>query len=192
MFTEQDNLISLNAYIGAQPIVHALNSGAQIIVTGRVVDSALVLAPLAYSYNWDLSPTSPDLDLIASASLAGHIIECGAQCTGGNFTDWRDGAFSGHGGWSNMGYPIVEFNADGTFVVTKPEKTGGIVSKLSVAEQMLYEVLDPANYLLPDVNLDLSQVTLEEVGIDRVRVSRAKGRPPTPWLKCTAIKQDGY
>jgi Acyclic terpene utilisation family protein AtuA len=192
MLTEQDNLLSLNAYIGAQPIVHALNSGAQIIVTGRVVDSALVLAPLAYSYNWDLSPTSPDLHSVASASLAGHIIECGAQCTGGNFTDWRDGAFSGFGGWSNMGYPIVEFNPDGTFIVTKPVRTGGIVSKLSVAEQMLYEVLDPANYLLPDVNLDLSHVTLKEVGKDRVRVSGAKGRPPTPWLKCTAIKQDGY
>ena len=191
-FTEGDSLLSLNAYLGAEPIVYALNSGAQIIVTGRIVDSALVLAPLAYSYNWDLSPTSRDLDLIASASLAGHIIECGAQCTGGNFTDWRDGAFSGYGGWANMGYPIVEFQRDGSFVVTKPAKTGGILSKLSVAEQMLYEVLDPANYLLPDVNLDLSRVTLTEVGVNRVRVSGAKGRPPTPWLKCTAIKQDGY
>ena len=191
-FSEEDSLLSLNAYLGAEPIVCALNSGAQIIVTGRVVDSALVLAPLAYSYNWDLSPTSSDLDLIASASLAGHIIECGAQCTGGNFTDWRDGAFSANGGWANMGYPIVEFQRNGSFVVTKPAKTGGIVSKLSVAEQMLYEVLDPANYLLPDVNLDISRVTLTQLGVDRVHVSGAKGRPPTPWLKCTAIKQEGY
>jgi hypothetical protein len=191
MFSEKDNLLSLNAYIGAQPIVHALNSGAQIIVTGRVVDSALVLAPLAYTYNWDLSPTSRYLNHIASASLAGHIIECGAQCTGGNFTDWRDGAFSSYGGWSNMGYPI-EFDRDGTFVVTKPAKTGGIVSKLSVTEQMLYEVLDPANYLLPDINLDLTQVQVTQVGDNRVRLSGAKGRPPTPWLKCTAIKQNGF
>lgn len=191
-FSEEENLLSLNAYLGAEPIVHALNSGAQIIVTGRVVDSALVLAPLAYSYNWKLTPTSPDLHKIASASLAGHIIECGAQCTGGNFTDWRQGAFSSYGGWSNMGYPIIEFNQDGAFIITKPKRTGGVVNKLSVTEQMLYEVLDPANYLLPDVNLDLSNVRVEEVGFDRVRVSGAKGRPPTPWLKCTAIKQDGY
>lgn len=192
IFSEHTSLLALNAYLGAESIVHALKSDAQIIVTGRVVDSALVLAPLAYTYNWDLSPTSPDLDLIASASLAGHIIECGAQCTGGNFTDWRDGAFSSYGAWSNMGYPIVEFSPDGTFIVTKPAKTGGVVNKLSVAEQMLYEVLDPANYLLPDVNLDLSGVTLTEVGVNRVLVSRAKGRPPTPWLKCTAIRQNGY
>ena len=192
VFSEDDNLLSLNAYLGAEPIVDALRSGAQIIVTGRVVDSALVLAPLAYSFDWDLSPTSPHLNKIASASLAGHIIECGAQCTGGNFTDWREGAFSAYGGWSNMGYPIVEFSADGTFIVTKPVKTGGVVSTLSVTEQMLYEVLDPANYLLPDVNLDLSRVTLTQVGVDRVRVIGAIGRPPTPWLKCTAIKQDGY
>jgi hypothetical protein len=192
VFTEQDSLLSLNAYLGAQPIVEALLSGAQIIVTGRVVDSALVLAPLTYTYNWNLSPLSPHLDYLASASLAGHIIECGAQCTGGNFTDWRDGAFSSYGGWSNMGYPIIEFNPDASFIVTKPAKTGGVVSKLSVTEQMLYEVLDPANYLLPDVNLDLTDVTVEQVGINRVKVNGARGRPPTGWLKGTAIKQDGY
>ena len=192
IFSENDDLLSLNAYLGAEPIIHALKSGAQIIVTGRVVDSALVLAPLAYSFDWTLSPTSPDLNQIASASLAGHIIECGAQCTGGNFTDWRGVAFSAYGGWSNMGYPIVEFSADGSFIVTKPARTGGVVSKLSVTEQMLYEVLDPSNYLLPDVNLDLSRVTVTPVGVDRIRVFGAIGRPPTPWLKCTAIKQNGY
>jgi hypothetical protein len=192
IFNGDESLLSLNAYIGAEPIVHALRLGAHIIVTGRIVDSALVLGPLAYTYNWELSPTSPHLDLIASASLAGHIIECGAQCTGGNFTDWRQSAFSPYGGWSNMGYPIVEFDQDGSFIVTKPLKTGGVVNKLSVAEQMLYEVLDPENYLLPDVNLDLSRVTLREIGNDRVLVSGAKGRAPTRWLKCTAIKQNGY
>jgi hypothetical protein len=191
-FTEQESLLSLNVYLGAEPIAEALRSGAQIIVTGRVVDSALVLGPLAYTYNWDLSPTSPHLDHLASASLAGHIIECGAQCTGGNFTDWREGAFSSYGGWSNMGYPIIEFNSDASFIVTKPARTGGVVSRLSVTEQMLYEVLDPANYLLPDVNLDLTRVTVEEVGVDRVRVQGARGRPPTDWVKGTAIRQDGY
>jgi hypothetical protein len=189
MFSDGDSLLSLNAYLGAGPIIAALHSGAQIIVTGRVVDSALVLAPLAYAYGWDLSH---DLDKLASASLAGHIIECGAQCTGGNFTDWRDGAFSGFGGWSNMGYPIIEFAHDGSFVVTKAARTGGVVNVLSVTEQMLYEVLDPANYLLPDVNLNLSAVKVVQVARDRVRVSGARGRPPTPWLKCTAIRQDGY
>jgi Acyclic terpene utilisation family protein AtuA len=191
-FNESDTLLSLNAYLGAEPIVHALKSGAQIIVTGRIVDSALVLGPLAYKYKWDLSPTSPHLDLVASASLAGHIIECGAQCTGGNFSDWRDSAFSSYGGWSNMGYPIIEFSPTGEFIVTKPKMTGGVVSKLSVTEQMLYEVLDPANYLLPDVNLDLSKVTMTEVGVNCVRVEGARGRAPTEWIKCTAIKQDGY
>jgi hypothetical protein len=195
-----DNLLSLNAYLGAEPIVHALAQGANIIVTGRVVDSALILGPLAYSYNWDLSPnttTSPYLDLIASASLAGHILECGAQCTGGNFTDWKDGAFSPYGGWSNMGYPIVEFpsspsSSSGDFIITKPDKTGGVVNKFSIAEQILYEVLDPQSYILPDIILDLTHVTLTDLGINRVKVQGAKGRPPTEWIKCTAIKQDGY
>ena len=197
-FTSKDSLLSLNAYLGAEPIVAALKEGAQIIVTGRVVDSALVLAPLAYTYNWSLHPSSPDLDSIAAASLAGHIIECGAQCTGGNFTDWREGAFSSYGGWSNMGYPIIEFHPSSppstqpSFIVTKPTRTGGVVNRLSVIEQTLYEVLDPQNYLLPDVNLDLSHVTVEEVGVDKVVVRGARGKSPTPWLKCTGIRMDGY
>jgi len=196
-FTSRDSLLSLNAYIGAEPIVAALKEGAQIIVTGRVVDSALVLAPLAYTYNWSLHPSSPDLDSIAAASLAGHIIECGAQCTGGNFTDWREGAFSSYGGWSNMGYPIIEFHPSSrskecSFIVTKSARTGGVINRLSVIEQMLYEVLDPQNYLLPDVNLDISQVTVEEVGVDRVVVRGARGKRPTGWLKCTGIRVDGY
>ena len=187
-----DGLLSLNGYLGAEGIIHALSAGANIVVTGRIVDSALVLGPLAYSYKWNLSPNSPNMDLLASASLAGHIIECGAQCTGGNFTDWKQGAFSSYGGWSNMGYPIVEFFPTGEFVVTKPDKTGGVVSRLSVAEQMLYEVLDPANYLLPDVNLDLTSVTLTQVGENKVLVKGARGRGPTEWIKCTAIRQEGY
>jgi Acyclic terpene utilisation family protein AtuA len=191
-FSSLDKLLSINAYLGSGGIIHALHSGAQIIVTGRVVDSALVLGPLAYAGNWSLPPSSTHLDLLAAGSLAGHIIECGAQCTGGNFTDWREGAFSSHGGWSNMGYPILEFFSSGEFVITKPSRTGGVVSPLSVTEQMLYEVLDPANYLLPDVNLDLTDVRVTSVGRDRVLVRGAKGRMPTPWVKCTAIRQEGY
>jgi hypothetical protein len=191
-FTTLDNLLSLNAYLGSTGIIQALNSGAEIIVTGRVVDSALVLAPLAYTYNWSLPPSSEHLDFLAAGSLAGHIIECGAQCTGGNFTDWREGAFSPYGGWSNMGYPILEFYPSGEFIITKPAETGGIVSVLSIVEQMLYEVLDPGNYLLPDVNLDLRNVKVTIEGKNRVRVHGCKGRMPTPWTKCTAIRQEGY
>ncbi|KAL8277746.1 hypothetical protein RQP46_009868 [Phenoliferia psychrophenolica] len=144
---------------------------------------------LSVNAKWDIEK---DFDLLASGSLAGHIIECGAQATGGNFTDWREAAFSKNGGWANMGYGIVEVSKDGSFVVTKPAGTGGVVSRLSVGEQMLYEVLDPANYLLPDVILDLTQVTLTQLTPTRVQVSGALGRPPTAWLKCTAIASDGY
>ena len=135
------------------------------------------------------------LDRLATASLAGHIIECGAQATGGNFTDWKESAFSPHGGWSNMGYGVVTFPKSGdglVFDVSKPPETGGVVSVLSVGEQMLYEVLDPENYILPDVTLDLSNVKLEQKEAEIVRVSNAKGRPPPSHLKCTAILSQGF
>ncbi|RKP25160.1 hypothetical protein SYNPS1DRAFT_22836 [Syncephalis pseudoplumigaleata] len=182
-------VLSLNAYTGAWPIVEALRGGAQIIVTGRAADSALVLAPLAYEFDW--RPTG-DWDRLAAGSLAGHIIECGCQATGGNFTDWRLSAQSGHGGWANMGYPIVECRADGSFVVTKPPRTGGVVSVGSVGEQMVYEVLDPGAYLLPDVVVDLRLVTLQQQGPDRVAVRGVRGRPPTPWIKVSGVHVDGY
>lgn len=189
-----DELLSLNAYLGAEPIARALADGANIIVTGRCVDSASIVGPLAFEYGWDFGRLDDQttLDRLAAASLAGHILECGAQATGGNFTDWELSARSGHGGWANMGYPIATFDGTGVFTISKPKNTGGLVTRHTVAEQMLYEVLDPENYILPDVVLDLSRVTLEQAGTDLVRVSGAKGRPPTEHLKCTAVRQSGY
>ncbi|CAG8771964.1 6268_t:CDS:2, partial [Racocetra persica] len=182
-------VISLNTYLGAIPIVKALKSGANIVVTGRCVDSALVLGPLIHEFSWD--PYN-DWDLLASGSLAGHIIECGCQATGGNFTDWRKSAFSPDGGWNNMGYPIVECFKDGEFFVTKPKNTGGLVTPATVGEQMVYEILDPGAYILPDVILDLRGVKLKQVGENKVLVTGAKGRAPTKYLKVSGIYSDGY
>ncbi|KAI9488492.1 hypothetical protein BDB00DRAFT_847896 [Zychaea mexicana] len=191
MPAKDEPILSLNAYLGSRGVAAALAQGAQIIVTGRVVDSALVVGPLMHEYGWQ--PSQPEYhDRLASASLAGHIIECGCHSTGGNFTDWRLASESPYGGYANMGYPIVEFSGNGEFVVTKPEKTGGLVSPATVAEQILYEILDPALYLLPDVILDMRQVRLSKVGENRVLVQGAKGRAPTPWLKCSGIFLDGW
>ncbi|CDH55365.1 protein containing duf1446 [Lichtheimia corymbifera JMRC:FSU:9682] len=185
-------VVSLNAYLGSRGIADALAQGAQIVVTGRVVDSALVVGPLMYEYGWTPEKNGNYHDLLAAASLAGHIIECGTQSTGGNFTDWQLVASSPHGGYANMGYPIVEFEANGEFIVTKPEKTGGLVTTATVSEQILYEILDPALYLLPDVILDMRQVRLSQVGKNRVLVQGARGLAPTPWVKCSGIFLDGW
>ncbi|KAH7080780.1 hypothetical protein FB567DRAFT_606111, partial [Paraphoma chrysanthemicola] len=189
-----NELLSLNAYTGAAPIAEALKRGANIIVTGRCVDSAAVVGPLAFEFGWDLSSLkdSDILDCVASASLIGHILECGAQATGGNFTDWKLSAFSRYGGWANMGYPIATVHEDGSAIISKPEKTGGLVTRDSVAEQIMYEVLDPANYILPDVVIDLTKVRLTQVAPEQVMVQGVKGKPPTPWLKCTAIAHQGF
>jgi len=189
---QDEPIVSLNAYLGSKAVAAALDEGAQIVVTGRVVDSALVVGPLMHEYGWKEGSTENYLDLLASASLAGHIIECGCHSTGGNFTDWHLVAQSPYGGYANMGYPIVEFARDGTFVVTKPEKTGGLVSVGTVSEQILYEILDPSLYLLPDVILDMRTVQLKQVGNNRVLVSGAKGIKPTPFLKCSGIFLDGW
>lgn len=187
--SEEKEVISLNAYLGAIPIAKALDAGANIVVTGRCVDSALVVGPLIHEFKWD---PHNDWDKLASGSLAGHIIECGCQATGGNFTDWEESAFSEHNGWINMGYPIVECFDNGDFFVTKPKETGGIVTTATVGEQMLYEVLDPGSYILPDIVLDLRNVKLMQIEQDKVLVMGAKGRPPTEYLKVSGVYLDGY
>ena len=175
---------SVNAYLGAFPIAAALAGGADVVVTGRCVDSALVLGPLIHEFGW----TPLDLDRLSAGSLAGHIIECGTQATGGIATDWRQVS----AGWANMGFPFVDCTADGTFEIGKPAGTGGRICPLMVAEQVAYEVGDPASYMLPDVCCDWSGVTLEQVGPDRVRVGGARGRSPPPDYKVSATYADGY
>jgi hypothetical protein len=176
-------ITSVNAYIGGFPIAAALAKGADIVVTGRVVDSALTLGPLVHEFGWGFD----DTDLLAAGTVAGHLLECGTQVTGGTFTDWQDVP-----DWANIGYPIGECRADGTFVITKPEGTGGLVSVGTVAEQMLYEVSDPACYFVPDVTVDFTGVKMEQIGPDRVRVTGARGHRPTATAKVCLTYEDGW
>ncbi len=179
----RDRITSANVYLGAFPIAEALATGAQIVITGRGTDPGLVLGPLIHEFGWG----PEDWDLLAAGTIAGHIVECGAQCTGGNHTDWRTIP-----DLARIGYPIVEARADGRFTVTKHAGTGGRVDVDAVVHQLCYEMGDPQNYLTPDVVADFTSVSLEQDGADRVRVSGAKGRPATPTYKVSCSYQDGW
>jgi hypothetical protein len=178
-----DRLLTANAYLGALPIKAAFDRGAHIVITGRCADSALALGALMHEFQW----SADDYNRLASGSLVGHLLECGPQSTGGLHTDWEKVP-----DWHDIGYPVAECRADGTFVLTKPEGTGGLVIPGSVAEQVLYEIGDPAAYILPDLIADFSQINLVQEGPNRVHVSGARGYAPTERYKVSATYQDGY
>ncbi len=177
-----DNVLSANVYLGARGVVKALEMGANIVITGRVTDTGVTLAPMLYEFGWSES----DWDKVATGIVAGHIIECGVQCTGGNFTDWQKVPR-----WTDMGYPLIEADADGTFVVTKHPDTGGLVSVDTVTEQLLYE-MGEAGYLAPDCVARFDSIQLEPDGTDRVRVSGIKGQAPPEKLKVSISFANGY
>jgi len=181
---EARDVISANVYLGAGPIAQALDQGADIVVTGRVADSALALGPLLHAFHW----RADDWDRLAAGTLAGHLLECGAQVTGGYFAD---PGYKDVPGLAEVGYPIAEVDDDGSMTITKPAGSGGVVDRLTVTEQLLYEIHDPSAYLAPDVVLDLSAVEVAELGKDRVRVTGARGKPAPDTLKATVCVEGG-
>ncbi|HVR98269.1 MAG TPA: acyclic terpene utilization AtuA family protein [Thermoanaerobaculia bacterium] len=178
-----DRMLSANAYLGARPVVEALRQGAQIVLCGRITDTALALAPMIHEFGWG----PEDWDHLAAGTIAGHIIECGAQCTGGNFSRWWEVPDL----W-NVGYPVIEAREDGTFTVTKHEGTGGMVTVDTVGEQLVYEMGDPTGYITPDVTADFTSIRLRQEGKDRVGISGIQGKPKTPFLKISASYLAGY
>src|SRR5215510_10535196 len=181
---QRREIISANVYLGAQPIAQALDQNADIVVTGRVADSALALGPLLHAFRW----RADDWDRLAAGTLGGHLLECGAQVTGGYFAD---PGYKDVPDLAEVGYPIAEVDAAGEIVITKPAGTGGVVDRLTVVEQLLYEIHDPSAYLAPDVILDLTDVEVAEIGKDRVRVRDARGRPAPETLKATVCFDSG-
>ena len=179
-----DRIQSANAYLGAWPLVEALNQGANVVITGRSTDTGLTLAPMIHEFGW----TSTDWDKLAAGTVAGHIIECGAQASGGNCQfEWASIP-----DLANVGFPIAEASPDGTFVITKHERTGGLVNIPCIKEQLVYEMGDPHEYITPDCIADFTTIRLEEAGPDRVRVRGIKGRPATDFLKVSISYSAGF
>ncbi len=176
------SVVSANAYLGALPIVAALDGHARIVITGRVADASLTVGPAQHEFAWDWD----DWNRLAAASVAGHLIECGAQATGGLYRHWQNLDLA------NVGYPITELEYEGGVAITKPPRTGGAVNRHTVAEQLVYEIGDPAHYLTPDVDVDFTTVELEEIGPDRVAVRGATGRPKPDTLKLSIAYRAGY
>jgi hypothetical protein len=181
--TVQDRLVTANAYLGCGGVLQALQAGADIVITGRVADPSMVLAACAHAFDWPLD----DWDRLAQGTIAGHLLECGTQVTGGISTDWLTIDDPVH-----LGFPVVEINSDGTLIVTKPEGTGGNVTEHTVKEQLLYEIGDPARYLSPDVEVSFLNLSVRQVAQDRVEVVGARGAPKPSTLKVSATYRDGY
>lgn len=179
----KDSLLSANVYFGSKPVVDALEQGADIVITGRVTDTGLTLGPMVYEFGWSFD----EYNKMAAGTIAGHIIECGAQASGGNFTDWQQVDDFVH-----IGFPIIEAHENGDFFVTKHENSGGLVNESTVKEQLLYEIGDPAEYITPDCIADFTSIQLEDKGNNRVRIYDIKGRPETDTYKISASYIDGY
>lgn len=185
LLDEASEVTSVNAYLGAEAIAAALDEGADVVITGRIADPVLALGPLIHAFGWQ----ADDWDTLATGVLAGHLLECGAQVTGGYFAD---PGFKDVPGLQDIGYPVAFVGRDGTLDISKPAGTGGRVDLRTVTEQILYEIHDPAAYLTPDVTLDITGVSLRQVGPDRVRVSGARGHPRPETLKATVCVDGGY
>lgn len=179
-----DRIMSANVYFGAWPVVEALRQGAQIVITGRTTDTGLTLAPMIYEFGWK----EDDWDRIAAGTVAGHILECGGQASGGNFSaDWKSVP-----DLARIGFPIAEASPDGGIIITKHDNTGGLVSMQTVKEQLMYEIGDPSNYITPDCIADFTTIQLEDAGPNRVKMSGVKGKPATEFFKVSMSYLDGY